>query len=260
MNELEKWKTRLDAMLAVVLTLAITIILLVPAKESADEQTGATSLFTLVDGDFRNPILSTPAMISVLNGATKGIAQFAGYDQFHMRAEMNGQLELLNVTRFAGDLLGMLASSWKVKGTFPKFANDDAILYISEPLWKRVFQSDPEIIGREIRIHQVVYRICGVLSAEENVVKYTDLWIPVRSRGPLSQMSSMRIVGKLSWSTDLAGAQRSIEKTFSSYLADEQDPNESTPCLIPLGEFLSMREIRPALGSSVAHSAVWSES
>ncbi|HEX7862517.1 MAG TPA: ABC transporter permease [Verrucomicrobiae bacterium] len=249
-------KVRLDAMFAALLSAAILVCVFLPAERLARSSLAMTNLFAIVEADLRNPILTSPAAISMLNGATKGIAQFAGYDAFYTRVDWGDETKVANVTRFCGDLFGMLNVRWLVKGSA---VESGPVLYISEAFWMEAFQGDLEILGQELRIHQITYRIAGVLSDATRMLGPTDLWIPMRSRGVLSAMSSMKIVGKLQWGVDLAGAQRLIAKTFRTFLPEQHYVDRPGACLLPMSEAMMFQTDTAALANRT-DSGTWSDS
>jgi predicted permease len=69
-----------------------------------------------------------------------------------------------------------------VKGRI--FTEDEAVLgkekfaILSERLWQEMFASDPNILGKDIRLSGVPYRIVGVMPARFGLNRDTRVWIP----------------------------------------------------------------------------------
>src|SRR2546426_1159109 len=56
---------------------------------------------------------------------------------------------------------------------------DDAVVLISERLWRRRFNADPSIVGRNIRLNDDPLTVAGVLPASFTGLNgKSDVWIP----------------------------------------------------------------------------------
>src|SRR5205085_2672765 len=83
------------------------------------------------------------------------------------------------------------AGFFKVLGVLPvigrEFSLDEdrpggaPVAILSHPLWTRVFNSDPGIVGAPIMLRGEPYTVVGVMPAGFNAGEPTDVWTPVRS-------------------------------------------------------------------------------
>jgi putative ABC transport system permease protein len=55
------------------------------------------------------------------------------------------------------------------------------VMLISERLWKRTFGSDPNIVGRNIRLSGTPRTVIGVMPAGFRFPSQTDIWVPIGS-------------------------------------------------------------------------------
>lgn len=75
-------------------------------------------------------------------------------------------------------LLGVAPSRGRV---FGEQESPDSVL-LSHKLWTARFNSDPDIVGRTIRLNDGIYRIAGVMRSDFQFPDFADLWLPA---GPL---------------------------------------------------------------------------
>jgi predicted permease len=82
-----------------------------------------------------------------------------------------------------------------------------AVAVLSDALWRRAFDADPEIVGRSVLLRGEPYTIVGVMPATFRSNTRTDLWTPLRPslRGE-GGGTNYRIVGRLRPSVDWAQA------------------------------------------------------
>ena len=194
-----------------------------------------SSLFTLVESDFTNPIFSSASDIRALNYAASQVAHFAGYDHYSSRLDHEGSASVVRVTRFSGDLLSIL----KVNFTFRQAgANNQPRIFISEGFWEKAFARRENIIGTQLKLNQTTYRIAGVTRPFNGLLDSTDIWLPVASRSALGRISSMKIIGALldgkSWKT--------AEKQIGQFYNGTEDAR-----VIPIEIRITFREASPGV-------------
>jgi putative ABC transport system permease protein len=61
-------------------------------------------------------------------------------------------------------------------------AGGPRLAVISDGLWQRAFNRDPEILGREINLHDQLYTVLGVMPAEMTSPSGVDVWLPLTRR------------------------------------------------------------------------------
>ena len=57
-----------------------------------------------------------------------------------------------------------------------------ALAVISDRLWARVFQRNPEVIGRSITFHNQIYTLIGVMPPAVSSPQEADVWFPIMRR------------------------------------------------------------------------------
>jgi putative ABC transport system permease protein len=57
-----------------------------------------------------------------------------------------------------------------------------ALAVISDRLWARAFQRDPNVIGRSITLHNQIYTLIGVMPTAMTSSQETDVWFPIMRR------------------------------------------------------------------------------
>lgn len=236
---------RNQLVLAVTLAIAIIFATALPGPGSTNARSLQT-IFTLMEGDYHNPVLSSAGAIRVLNVAAKHIGRFAGYDELRARVDFNETSTVANVTRFSGDLLAMLNVRLELK---ERLTNIESIIYISESFWERAFSRSPDIIGAPLRVNQTVYRIAGVALSPANFLQNTELWIPVSGRGKLRDLNAFRVIATLLVPENWRSAQREIGLTFQQRGLRPDDAEFSTAKLIPLVNRISFGEAAPVVAS-----------
>ena len=250
------WKrARVEVILSLVLTVGIVTALLVPSK--AQLKAGAVpgrAMFTLVEGDYMSPLFSSATTIHILNSVAKDVAQFAGFDDFSARVKLNGALQVVNVTRFSGYLLSILGLEFAARDT----TNRSGVpIYISESFWKTNFGGRKDVLGTEIVMHEMRFRVAGVIRDFEGLLSKTDLWIPVGSRSPLATLNSMKIVGALNDGLDWNAAQERIADAFDQPIIDQFYAEARGAKLLPMARRINFAEesaiaAQPAPQSKIA--------
>jgi hypothetical protein len=202
--------------LSTLLVVAIAAVLLLPTGRKTRGQESPT-IFALVESDYISPLISSAVAIRRLNGLTKQVAQFAGYDQVCARAELQGTVSLVSVTRFSGDLLTMFNVGFLTRSNY----SNEAFVYISERLWDTAFSRSSNVLNMTIRLHETAYRIAGVTRDFHGLLEGTEIWMPIRSRSALGGLNSMRIVGTLRRGCDWKAAQAELSKLFKRSMAEQ---------------------------------------
>jgi hypothetical protein len=233
-------RARPEVILSLLLTVGIVTALLVPSKEQLKAGVAMDrSIFTLVEGDYMSPLLSCATTIHILNSVANDVAQFAGFDDFCARVKVNDAMQLANVTRFSGYLLSILGLEFALRDT----TNRSGLpIYISETFWKTNFGARKDILGTEIFMHEMRYRVAGVIRDFKGLLSKTDLWIPVSSRSPLATLNSMKIVGALNDGSDWNAAQEKIADAFDQPTIDQVYAEAKGAKLLPIARGINFAE------------------
>jgi len=242
---------------------------------------GATAIFSAV-----NPILfaSLPyphpdRVVSIdemyASGRRSG-GTFAMYRQLADRAHAFESIAVIRTWRptISGTdrperLEGQRVSAqyFRVFGVSPRIGRDlqpsddrpegGNVVILSDALWRRMFNGDPTIVGREIRLDDTAYTVIGVMPAGfENVTAQdAELWTALQYDPALPNPAGrewghhLRTVARLRPATDIAEAARETS-SLGRALIDAYHPLTYDPktqfAVFPLRDELAS-SVRPAL-------------
>jgi hypothetical protein len=233
-------RPRAEVILSLLLCAGIIGALLVPAKaQFASSLPTESSIFTLVEGDYMSPLFSSPATIHVLNSVANDVAQFAGFDDFSGRVEVHDTKQVVNITRFSGSLLSILDLEFLLRERTNRHGSE---MYISESFWIAHFAGRADVLGSEIVVHEMRYRIAGVIRSFEGLLSKTDLWISVNSRSPLARLNSMKILGALNDISDWNVAQAKLADAFKQPIIDQVYMEAKGAKLLPMTRGINFME------------------
>ncbi len=222
----------------------LTLLVLPEAREARNFGSAARNLFTITEGDYLNPLLSSPRAVTLLNCAAPGIARFAGYDDFNTRLAIGDRVFVTQITRYNGNLLSLLGIGFEM---IQPASGRESLVYISESFWERACARRPDILGTVVTMHDTTYRIAGVTRETTGLLADTEIWLPVTARGMYGSMPSMRILGALEPRTDWAEAQKQLVQCFADFLRDQAYGVAPGPKLVPLEKSVYFQEHAPLL-------------
>ncbi|HTZ59568.1 MAG TPA: ABC transporter permease [Acidobacteriaceae bacterium] len=125
------------------------------------------------------------------------------------------------------------------------------VVVLSYALWKNTFDSDPEIIGKAIRLKGVPYTVIGVLPRGARTPAKADLWTALRPEtseegGGDNFDAIVRLKDGATWQQ--ANAQLSRLQSMTSKVIREQHPNaEVYYYAVPLQQDLAAGTRTPAM-------------
>src|SRR5258705_1026569 len=175
---------------------------------------------------------------------SKVFSGLAAYAQRPMNLTVNGASERIYgeiVTGNYFDVLkvkpargrGFLEEEDHAVGTHP-------VVVMSNGLWRRQFNSDPSIVGKDISLNSHSYTVIGIMAekfAGATVISPPDLWVPMMME-PLVDPGSrsltspddgwLMMLGRLKPGADVAGAKSAVE-TIVSRLHQERRERNSGP-------------------------------
>jgi len=121
-----------------------------------------------------------------------------------------------------------------------------AVAVLSHSLWRRRFDGDPGVVGRELSLNDRRFTVVGVAPAEftGTVVGFApDLWVPLSVQPrlfPGSEMLTTRdernllVIGRLAPGVSLERAEGSLDRVFAELARTYPESNEGTSVtLIP---------------------------
>ncbi|HYG62094.1 MAG TPA: ABC transporter permease, partial [Thermoanaerobaculia bacterium] len=122
------------------------------------------------------------------------------------------------------------------------------VAILSEGLWRRLFASDPQILGRTLRLSGEPYTVVGVAPAVVDLPNDSQLWVPLASEFLPEDRGahSVRVLGRLKPGVSLERAQAEMS-AIAARLERQYPENEGWGALVmPLRESL-VQNIRPIL-------------
>jgi hypothetical protein len=236
-------RARLEIVLSMLLAAGIIVALLLPARRS-QKADSSQRLFTVVENDYSNPLFSSAVGIQIMNGAAKQFARFAGYDELQTRMKVGEGFEVVNVTRYSGDLLSLLNVGFLQR---EHHYQQEPCVFISVNLWERLYQRSPEIMGTMLTLNHTTYRIAGVTHRNAGMLGTTDIWMPVRSRGLFGEMTCMRVLGSVLNTSTWKAFEKEFAKTFREQLSEKICSETKGARLLPITEAIQFREGLPVI-------------
>jgi predicted permease len=161
--------------------------------------------------------------------------------------------EALTAARVTGDFFNVLRAAPLLGRTFNAEesrpgAGPTAVL--GHALWKTRFGGDPSIVGRDIHLNGMLYRVVGVMGPEVRLPDYAQLWVPYEwtpeQRATRANHNGL-VIGRLKPGVDRSAAQAEMS-VISDRLA-RQYPEEDAgwgAVVVPLREDL-VADVRPVL-------------
>jgi predicted permease len=110
----------------------------------------------------------------------------------------------------------------------------EPVVILGHGLWKTRYGSDPDILGRVIRINEVPSTIVGVMPEGVKFPQNADLWQPLQASGDWEKrdVRNLNVFGRLKPGVTLAGAQAEMA-TITSRLAQQYpDTNKDVSAVV----------------------------
>jgi predicted permease len=112
------------------------------------------------------------------------------------------------------------------------------VVILSDRIWRRQFGGDPGIVGRDVRLNEVPYRVVGIMPPGFGFPEDTELWLPLPVPTVSGRMEAFRsylpstIVARLAPGVTAARAAARMDGLIASF-ADRRGvrtpPNENPP-------------------------------
>lgn len=130
------------------------------------------------------------------------------------------------------------------------------VAVVSEPMWRRVFNADPGIVGRTVSLNRIPFRVVGVapevpLTGSANGA---HMWVPYTMLGVLRAKDDYLLDARAQWLTiagrrraDVSIAQVQQELNLLARAADERVPGRQTSLIVTDGSLMQ----HPELGAKV---------
>jgi putative ABC transport system permease protein len=139
----------------------------------------------------------------------------------------NGEPISINAWRVSADFFSVLGVPTVLGRTFlpgEDRAGSNNIAILNEGLWKRRFNSDPEIIGKTITLSDQIYTVVGVMPSLDLM---PDIWVPIDLPGEREKVGkhSHKVMGRLKTGITLEQAQ--VELANIAHQLEQQYPNNN---------------------------------
>ena len=94
----------------------------------------------------------------------------------------------------------------------------EQVVVLSHRLWSRRFASNPEVVGRQLRMDGTSYTVIGVMAEEfDRVAASEELWAPIaftRERLALHDEHFLTVVGRLAQGVSIARANAELQTIY----------------------------------------------
>ena len=172
----------------------------------------STSIFTVINGVLLRPLPypNSGRLVRIKenhpDSATSNFT-YAAYSDLESQAKSINNISAFRPWKFSlvGDgepeeAVGALVSAhfFSALGSRPAYGRligsqadqsggDNNVAVISNALWRRRFASDPNIIGKTVRINSEPYQIIGIMPVGFDYPNKADVWCPLVERGEMLQ-------------------------------------------------------------------------
>jgi predicted permease len=123
------------------------------------------------------------------------------------------------------------------------------VVLLSNGLWQRMFQSDPSVLDRVVRLDEQAYAVVGVLPSTAVFPDRAAFWTPLAADPNSPSGYYLNGVGRLKPGVSLEQAQADLMRIHKAMAAQGRKVNETTsPILTPLrdrylGEFKTVSRV-----------------
>ena len=183
-------------------------------------------------------------------------AYFAYYNVGDRKLTGEGEPERLTAVPVSENFFHVLGVEPQVGRVFSSDEcriNGPAAVILTNALWRRRFASDPNIVGKTLRLNERSVTVVGVMPASFGFASVfapgsrVDLYSPFPLTPETDRMgNTSAIVGRLKPGATLEGAQAELDILGPQFHAQHPERNEFQPILSPLNEHVTGR-LRPAL-------------
>jgi predicted permease len=171
-----------------------------------------------------------------IRNGLKSVADVAGYSNDLAVVQGRDTSTAVAAPHVTPNLLTMLGTRPLLGRTFTPeegLHGGPQVVLLSEGIWKKVFHSDPNIVGKTIHISSVPHTVVGVMPAsfgfpeEEGSSMKTAVWLPLQ---PTHLMMTKRgynfflVVGKLHPGVSMAQVQAQLNRIAKQIVEVDHDP------------------------------------
>ncbi|MBL8177868.1 MAG: ABC transporter permease [Bryobacterales bacterium] len=164
-----------------------------------------------------------------------------------------GEPEIIQITQASHELFPMLGATpllgrWY---TAEEEARKAPVVLISESLWRRKLAANPNIAGRTIRLVDFAVTVAGVVSKQQAMPSWADVWMPITFLDPAltgsRKFHPLEAIGRLRDGVTLQQAEDEMRAIAGSLAAEHPATNRGIGAsLMPLQAALT-GNARPGL-------------
>jgi predicted permease len=112
------------------------------------------------------------------------------------------------------------------------------VVVLEHDLWQSRFGSDPQILGRTVRIGREIRAVVGVMPAGFRFPAYEQLWLPlpIQPATGAGAVSPVRIIGRLADGVSVEQAQAELSaRTLPRFPGEPESRTHLRPEIVPFG-------------------------
>ena len=196
--------------------------------DEPDSSRWGVSLYTYMDRKKRSKSFDEMALIHW--GWPYVVEGPGGAEILHGRHVTNGYFQILGGKTSQGRLF--LPAEYA--------ENAASVVVLSDGTWRRVFNSDPHIIGKGVKLNGQVRTVVGVLTPDFHTLygDKVDLWGPITWRSHNRKGRYFGVIGRLKKGTDVQTAQAEMDVIARQIAKDDPDAAGFRASVRPLQEWM----------------------
>lgn len=211
------------------------------------------TLWLAPDGQPQSREAVSPADYLAWKSEAHSLHSLAALQNWSADLTGGGHPERLSGARVSGDFFATLGIRPQLGRLFESDAVDpvaDAVVVVSEGLWRRRFAAEPALPGRFIALNGRTYTVAGVVAAAQAYPVGTDFWVPLAletgARNDRAQRD-LELIARLRPEASAAGAEAEL-RTLAAREAALRPPGTlpRQPRLIALRDHLLANSEAPA--------------
>jgi predicted permease len=169
------------------------------------------------------------------NSTFQGMAFFRG-PSYNLSDRGNSQrVTAAQVTRDMLDVLGLKPAIGRNFSADEDEPGGPKVVLLNYGLWRSMFQGDPNVLGRVLKLDEEAYTVIGVLPREAVFPDRAELWTALAADTSRNSGYFANGVGRLKLGVSLEQARADLLRVHKAMIADGHKSNEITsPILTPL--------------------------
>ncbi|HVW03894.1 MAG TPA: ABC transporter permease [Vicinamibacterales bacterium] len=143
--------------------------------------------------------------------------------------------------------LGTNAAQGRTLMTGDETPGRDAVIVLSDGLWRRWLGSRPDVIGTYVTVDGVVRRVVGVMPPNTGALLQSDAWLPMILHPAVGNEEWPTVIGRLRPDTSREQAAAELEALQGPHIkAQGDDPTQWAASVLPLKDYV-VGDVRASL-------------